>query len=118
MKAWLGVHIMSDNQGLLNALEAATLNRLSGGGLWDSGVDGFGRGVDVITGIEEINISLFFDDFNERTSFRSALGGINGFIQVALPGSYIKGSKCWHDDVLPNGAPRYKDELEFEEVVE
>ena len=117
MKAWIGILIRSNNQGLLNAIENAIPNRLDNR-LWDTDQYCLNRDIDIdIDGIEFINISLFFNDFNERASFKAGLGGINGFLHAALPGSFLKMSKCWHDELESNGCPIKTDELEYEEVI-
>ena len=114
MKAWLGLHIISDNPAILNAIENM-LPHLSDDRLWSSEEHQISKGT--IDGQNFIAASLFFNDFNERTSFKSALAGINGFIHAADIGSYIKGSKSYRDELLPNGTTKFVDELEFEEVV-
>jgi hypothetical protein len=111
----MGILVKSNNSVILNAVENMIPHRLDSR-LWDSDEYGLDRGID-IDGIEYVVVSIFFLDFTERANFRAALGGINGFIHTALPGSFIRGARCWHNDILPNGTPRYKDELEFEEVV-
>ena len=62
--------------------------------------------------------SLYFNDFNDRANFKAALGAINGFMHTTLPGSFLKMSECWHDELLENGSPVKSDEIEFEETIE
>ena len=114
MKAWIGINIRSNNQGLLNAIENAMPNRADNR-LWISNENIVYRGFD-FDGTGLIHASLFFNDFNERANFRATLGAINGFLHAALPGSFLKTSKCWHDEKLPNGCPIKQDELEYSEV--
>ncbi len=114
MKAWIGLHIISDNANLLNAVENM-LPHLSDNILWVSDEHQVSRGT--VDGQNFVAASLFFNDFNERTSFKSALGGINGFIHAADKDSYIAGSISYRDELVGYGAPRLPDELEFEEVV-
>jgi hypothetical protein len=115
MKAWIGISVISDNPALINAVENMLPHRLDSR-LWDSDEYSVFKDTDT-EGNEFINVSLFFNDFSERANFKAAMGGINGFLQTALPGSFVKGSKCWHDELLPNGSPVNIDELEFEEVI-
>ncbi len=115
MKAWMGVYIRSSNLGLLASVENMLPHRLDNR-LWDTTQYVGARGSDM-DGVECVSASLFFNDFNERASFKAALGGINGFIHIALPGSYIKMSKCWHDEIGGYGNPIASDELEYSEVV-
>jgi hypothetical protein len=115
VKAWIGINIRSDKQGLLNAIENMLPHRMDSR-LWDSDQYKVIRGFDIY-GVEFVGASLFFNDFSERASFKAALGGINGFIHAALPQSFLKGSKCWHDELLPNGSPIKSDELEFETII-
>ena len=116
MKAWIGIKIRSNNKGLLNAVENALPHRLDNR-LWDSNEYIVQRSFE-LDEIEIINVSLFFNDFNERANFKAALGAINGFIKAALPGSFIKTSKCWHDELGENDCPIKTDEIETEEVVD
>ena len=115
MKYWIGVNIRSSSQGLLNALENALPNRMDSR-LWDTEQYVAHRGLD-LDGTGIICASLFFNDFNERANFKAALGAINGFLHTALLGSFVKMSKCWHDELLSNGTPIKSDELEYEEVI-
>lgn len=115
MKAWMGILIKSDNQGLLNAVENMVPHRLDNR-LWDTNQYSLFRNFNS-DGNEFINVSIFFNDFNERANFKAALGGINGFLHAALPGSFVKGSKCWHDELGENGCPIEPDELEYEELI-
>jgi hypothetical protein len=115
MLAWLGILIKSNNSVILNAVENMIPQRLDSR-LWDSDEYVLDRKIDE-NGIEFVHVSIFFLDFNERANLRSALGGINGFIHTALPGSFIKETKCWHNELLPNNSPIKGDELEFEEAV-
>lgn len=115
MKAWIGINIRSSNQGLLNAIENAIPNRADHR-LWDSDENALYRGFD-LDGTELIHASLFFNDFNERASFKAILGAISGFLHTALPGSFIKMSKCWHDEKNNKGVTIKSDELEFEEII-
>lgn len=105
MLNWLGVRLESDDPVLLDAVETATHDRLTGGGLWDNGSCGLDRGTGFDSEIEAINISMFFESLDDRTSFIASLRSIEGFIESAN----VKGSTSWQDDLLPNGAPRYKD---------
>lgn len=114
MKAWIGVYVRSNNQGLLNAIENALPNRLDAR-LWDSNENTINRSFD-LDGTPFVSASLFFNDFNERTSFKAMLGAINGFLHAALPGSFVKMSKSWHDELI-NGLPMESDELEYAEVI-
>lgn len=116
MKAWLGILVISDKQGLLNAFENMLLHR-NDSRLWDSDQNKSMRGVNIF-GQEYVYTSLFFNDFNERAFYKGALGGINGFIKAASRYSNIKMAKCWNDDLLPNGTPVKAAVLEFSEVVE
>ena len=115
MKAWFGINIRSNNQGLLNAVENALPNRLDSR-LWDTEQYKIYRGFDFY-GVEFVTASLYFNDFNERANFKAALGAINGFMHTALSQSFLKMTKCWHDELLPNGSPIKPDELEFEEII-
>ena len=115
MKAWIGLYIKSNNQGLLNAVENAIPSRFDNR-LWNTKQYNLSRYFD-LDGIEVVCASLFFNDFNERASFKAGLGGINGFLHAALPGSFLKMSKCWHDELESNGCPIKTDELEYEEII-
>lgn len=115
MKAWIGISIISTNKGFLAAIENIMPYRLDNR-LWDSDEYVLERSM-TMEGIEVFNASLFFKDFNERANFKSALGGITGFLHAALPGSFLKTAKSWHDDKLPNGCPKKQDELEYSEIV-
>lgn len=115
MKAWIGIRVISNNQGLLNAVENMLPNRLDSR-LWDSEQFTITRDFDM-NGQEFIFASLFFNDFSERANFKAALGGITGFLHTALAGSFVKMSKCWHDEIGENDCPIKSDELEFEEVI-
>lgn len=114
MKAWIGVYIRSSNQGFLNAVYNIGPHRLDNR-LWDSDEYKLFRGTDM-DGIEFVYMSLFFNDSNERDSFRSELGGINGFIHAALPGSYSKWTKCYHDEKTDDLYTKL-DELQGKEIV-
>ena len=116
MKAWIGIYIRTDNLGLLNAVENALPNRFDNR-LWDTEQFVAARGVDM-DGVEIVSASIFFNDFNERASFRAALGGIGGFLHAAMPGSFLKMSKCYHDELDENGNPTKSDELEYSEVID
>jgi len=110
MKYWIGLNIISNNPGLLNAVENAIPQRLDSK-LWNGDYH-VNRGYD-ISGITSITASIFFNDFNERANFKASLGAINGFLHTALPGSFLKMSKCYHDEI--SNKP---DDLEFiEEIV-
>ena len=115
MKAWIGINVRSDNQGLLNAIENILPNRLDNR-LWASDEYIANRDFD-IDGVEFVYASLFFNDFNERANFKAGLGFINGFLNAALPGSYLYMSKSWHDELGENDCPIKPDELEYEEVI-
>jgi len=116
MKAWIGINVISSNQGLLNAVENALPHKLDTR-LWNTDEFVIDRKLDDTTGQEYICASMFFNDFNERNDFKAILGGISGFLNAALPGSFIKMTKCWHDELLSNGTPVASDEIEFEEIV-
>ena len=111
----MGILVKSDKQALLNNIERMIPHRLDSK-LWDSDEYRVKRGLDM-AGVEFVRVSIFFLDFNERANFSASLGSIKGFIHSALPGSFIRLAKCYHNDLLPNGSPVKSDELEFEEVV-
>ena len=116
MKHWFGLNIRSNNQGLLNAVEKALLGRFDSR-LWNTDQYEVYRGFDFY-GVEFVTASLYFNDFNDRANFKAALGAINGFMHTTLPGSFLKMSECWHDELLENGSPVKSDEIEFEETIE
>lgn len=117
MKAWIELFIKSENPAILNAVEMATPARLDSR-LWDTDQYQLERGVDPIHGFEYVYASLFFNNFNERTSFKGVLGAINGFLNSPHSSGYIRGTKCYHDELNEKGSPKKPDEEEFYEVVE
>lgn len=110
--AWIGVYIKSDNQALLNAIYNMAPHRFDSR-LWDSNEYKLLKSVDT-DGIDFVRLSLFFLNYNDRASFRASLNNINGFMHIALPGSELIMTKCYHR--IPY-KERQKDEIEYHEVI-
>lgn len=116
MKAWIEVFVKSENPAILSTIETVLPARLDSR-LWDTAQYTLARGTDPIYGFEYVYASLFFNDFNERASFKAALGGINGFLKSPFSSGYIRGTKCWHDELDEKGSPIKSDEEDFMEVI-
>ena len=111
---WIGINVISNNQGLLNAVENVIPESVDNR-LWQTSE------YQLVSGINPdenkfLYASLFFNDVTERNNFKVILRGVNGMLNNALSGSYIKMTKCWHDEKV-NGLCTRLDELTFEEVV-
>jgi hypothetical protein len=114
MVYWIGINVISNNQGLLNAVENVIPDKIDNR-LWQTSEYQANKGIDD-DGNNFFYASLFFDDITERDNFHVVLRGINGMLHSAMAGSYIKMTKCWHDEKV-NGLCTKLDELTFEEVV-
>lgn len=115
MKRWIGINVRSNNQGILNAVEAALLHP-SDSRLCTISANSVNRTFEPITGCEVVNASLFFNDSNERADFEIALRKVNGFLNAALPGSFVKTAISYHDELDSKGCPVLPNELEEREV--
>ncbi len=114
MKYWIGIYVGSNTPGLPNAVENVVLSK-GDGRLWYTDEYVSNRGVDN-DGNEYFTCSLFFMTESDRTAFHGTLQAINGMLNSAMPGSYIKMTKCWHDEKVNNLCPRL-DEMTYEEVI-
>ncbi len=114
MKYWIGIHVISNNQGILNAIEKVIPTKVDNR-LWQTSQFEAIQSID-IDGNNCFHASLFFNDIADRENFNTVLRGINGMINSAMSGSYIKMSKCWHDETV-NGLCSKLDQLTFEEIV-
>ena len=114
MVYWIGINVISSNQGLLKAVGNIIPVKLDNK-LWQS---------EEYKSIEDIDldgnnfryISLFFNDSTDRENFNVVLRGINGMLHSAMPGSFIKMTNCWPDEKV-NGLCAKLDEITFEEII-
>lgn len=113
MVYWIGISVISNSPGLLTAVENAIPVKIDNK-LWQSDEYQSFRGVD--DGNDFFYASLFFNDLTDRENFNVVLRGINGMLNSALPGSYIKMTKCYHDEKVNNLCPKL-DEITFEEII-
>lgn len=116
MKYWIGINLISNNITFLDEYEGKTPVKLDSK-LWDTNQYVSDRGVD-LEGNNYLNVSLFFETPLWRNDFKTLIGKLSDYVEFLLPGSRIAITKCWHDELLPNGTPVFTDELEFlEEIV-
>ena len=114
MVYWIGINVISNNQGLLNAVENVIPEDVDNR-LWQTSEYQSVSGID-LDGNKFFHASLFFNDITERDNFKVVVRRINGMLNFALSGSYIKMTKCYHDEKV-NGLCTRIDGITFEEVV-
>lgn len=114
MVYWIGINVISNNQGLLNAVENVVPVKIDNR-LWQTSEYKSARGID-LDGNKFFYSSLFFNDMAERDNFKVVVRGLSGMLNNVLSGSYIKMTKCWHDEKV-GGLCKKSDDLTFEEAV-
>lgn len=117
MKRWIGINVRSNNQGILNAVEASLLHP-SDSRLCPISANSVNRTFEPITGCGVVNASLFFNEGSERNDFETTLRKVTGFLHAALHGSFLELATTYHDELDSKGCPMFPDEIEYREVVE
>lgn len=93
----LDINILTNNQGLLNAVNNQ-LPTKTDSRIWDSEYvlhEGEEDGIKYIRG------HIRFHNDNDRLGVVTALRGLSGMIHACEEGSYLKGHNCYHDENKP-----------------